>query len=88
VHYLLDVNVLVALAFPLHSSHQPTHSCFRKESGRLWATCALTQTGFLRAASRLLGGSLDAVRKALAGLDRDCQSPGHEYRAVTIGVGI
>jgi uncharacterized protein len=79
VRFLLDVNVLVALAFPLHSSHRLAHSWFRREPDRLWATCPLTQAGFLRAASRALGGSRDAIRKALAGLERDCQNPGHEY---------
>jgi toxin-antitoxin system PIN domain toxin len=82
VRFLLDVNVLVGLAFPLHSAHGLAHSWFRREPDRLWATCALTQAGFLRAASRVLGGSRDAIRKALAGLEQDCQSPNHEYWAV------
>jgi toxin-antitoxin system PIN domain toxin len=84
VRFLLDVNVLVGLAFPLHSSHQRAHSWFRREPDRPWATCPLTQAGFLRAASRALGGSRDAIRKALAGLERDCQSPSHEYWPVDV----
>ena len=79
MRFLLDVNVLVALAFPLHASHSVAHAWFRREPGRLWATCPLTQAGFLRAASRALGGSRDAILKALAGLERDCRSPNHEY---------
>ena len=79
VRFLLDVNVLIALAFPAHSSHKQAHSWFHKEPDRLWATCPLTQAGFLRVASRALGGSRDAIRKALSGLERDCQSPGHEF---------
>jgi toxin-antitoxin system PIN domain toxin len=79
VRFLLDVNVLVGLAFPQHSLHQQAHAWFRREPNRLWATCALTQAGFLRVAGRALGGSRDAFRQALAGLERDCQSPGHEY---------
>ncbi|MEO8096412.1 MAG: TA system VapC family ribonuclease toxin [Acidobacteriota bacterium] len=79
MRFLLDVNLLVALAFPVHTLHQRAHSWFRKEPGRLWATCALTQGGFLRVASRTLGGSRDAVRRALAGLETDCRSPQHAY---------
>ncbi len=79
MRFLLDVNVLIALAFPSHSSHQPAHSWFHKEPDRLWATCALTQGGFLRVASRALGGSRDALQKALGGLQRNCQNPGHEF---------
>jgi predicted nucleic acid-binding protein len=79
VRFLLDVNVLVALAFPDHQLSTRVHAWFRRESGREWATCALTQAGFLRVASRLLGGSRVTVRQALAGLERDCQSPQHEF---------
>ena len=79
MRFLLDVNVLVSLAFPNHSLHDSAHSWFRREPERLWATCALTQAGFLRVASHVLGGSRDAVRTALAGLERDCQSPRHEF---------
>jgi toxin-antitoxin system PIN domain toxin len=79
VRFLLDVNILVGLVFPLHSSHPAAHSWFRSDPERLWSTCPLTQAGFLRAASRELGGSRDAIRKSLAGLERDCLSPSHEY---------
>jgi toxin-antitoxin system PIN domain toxin len=79
VRFLLDVNVLIGLAFPLHTAHEAAHSWFNEEPNRLWATCPFTQAGFLRVASRALGGSRDSVRKALAGLERDCRLPGHEY---------
>jgi toxin-antitoxin system PIN domain toxin len=84
VRFLLDVNVLVALAFPHHSSHKRAHSWFQQEADRQWASCALTQAGFLRVASRVLGGSRDDIRKALAGLERDSQSPSHEYWPVDV----
>ena len=84
VRSLPDVNVLIALALPDHSSHRAAHSWFRREPDRLWASCALTQAGFLRVASRLLGSSRDSISRALAGLERDCQSPGHEYWPVDV----
>ncbi len=84
MRFLLDVNVLVALAFPPHSSHPRAHSWFRREPDRLWATCPLTQAGFLRLAGRESGGSRDAIRKVLAGLERDCQSRSHEFWPVDI----
>lgn len=84
MRFLLDVNVLVALAFPQHASHQLAHDWFQREPDRLWATCPLTQAGFLRVASRALGGSRKAVRMALGGLERDCQSPHHEFWPVEI----
>jgi len=84
VRFLLDVNVLIALALLDHPFHEKSHSWFRSEPDRLWATCPLTQAGFLRIASRMLGGSRDAVRRALAGLEQDCQSSGHEYWPVDV----
>jgi uncharacterized protein len=79
VRFLLALTSRSGWPFPLHCSHQKAHAWFRREPDRLWATCALTQAGFLRVASRALGGARDAVQKALAGLERDCPSPGHEY---------
>jgi uncharacterized protein len=79
MRYLLDVNVLVALALPSHEFHQAAHSWFNREPGRLWATCPLTQGGFLRIASRLMGGSREGVRNAFAALEKDCQNPAHEF---------
>ena len=47
---LLDVNVLLALAWPNHQFH--TAATQRLESsGERWATCALTQLGFIRISS-------------------------------------
>ena len=47
---LLDVNVLLALAWPNHQFHAAARK--RLEAGRdRWATCALTQLGFIRISS-------------------------------------
>jgi hypothetical protein len=47
---LLDVNVLLALAWPNHQFHAAATG--RLESSRdRWATCALTQLGFIRLSS-------------------------------------
>ena len=48
---LLDVNVLVALAWPNHVHHEPAHRWFGESSRAGWATCPLTQTAFVRASS-------------------------------------
>ena len=45
---LLDVNVLVALAWPNHVHHQAALSWFRENRAEGWATCALTEAGFIR----------------------------------------
>ena len=48
---LLDVNVLVALMWPAHEAHATAQAWFRRIPGRKWATCPLTQAGFVRIVS-------------------------------------
>jgi uncharacterized protein len=49
--YLLDVNVLLALAWPNHVHHQAAHAWFNKHHSKGWATCSITQLGFVRLSS-------------------------------------
>ena len=48
---LLDVNVLVALAWPNHVHHRPARSWFEKSHSEGWATCSTTQNAFVRISS-------------------------------------
>jgi toxin-antitoxin system PIN domain toxin len=48
---LPDVNVLLALAWPNHQFHAPARAWFRALGRRRWATCAITQLGFIRLSS-------------------------------------
>ena len=45
---LLDVNVLIALTDPDHVHHDLAHDWFAAEGATAWATCPLTENGFLR----------------------------------------
>lgn len=45
---LLDVNVLIALAWPNHVHHDATRRWFTEHRGDGWATCPLTEAGFVR----------------------------------------
>lgn len=47
---LLDVNVLVALFFPDHIHHELAHDWFADHRDQGWATCPLTENGFIRVA--------------------------------------
>ncbi|MCY3546559.1 MAG: PIN domain-containing protein [Gemmatimonadetes bacterium] len=47
----MDVNVLVALAWPNHVHHAAAHRWFRANRNRGWATCPLTESGFVRVSS-------------------------------------
>ena len=46
--YLLDVNVLIALADPAHVQHEAAHGWFGSGGAASFATCPLTENGLLR----------------------------------------
>lgn len=48
---LLDVNFLVALAWPNHVHHEAALAWFERHQAEGWATCSVTQSGFVRVSS-------------------------------------
>ena len=48
---LLDVNVLIALTWPNHVHHDAAQSWFTEVRTKGWATCSLTEAGFVRVSS-------------------------------------
>jgi predicted nucleic acid-binding protein len=46
--YLLDINILIALADPDHEHHGKAESFFLANHQRGWATCPITENGFVR----------------------------------------
>ena len=48
---LLDVNALVALAWDSHVHHQAVRAWFAANSAEGWATCPVTESGFVRVSS-------------------------------------
>lgn len=49
---LLDVNVLIALFDPDHTLHEPAARWFEANARDGWASCPLTQNGFIRVVSQ------------------------------------
>ena len=49
--YLLDVNVLVALFDASHLNHDAAHQWFAATGRQSWATCPITENGFMRVLS-------------------------------------
>jgi toxin-antitoxin system PIN domain toxin len=78
--YLLDVNLLIALAWPSHVHHSAAQRWFRKTRHAGFRTCPLTQTGFVRVSSNPKF-TPDAVSpaEALALLGRITALPGHKF---------
>lgn len=77
--YLLDVNVLLALAWPSHEFHSAAHRWWTGSS-KLWATCAITELDFIRLSCNP-GFTRDAVTpyEAATLLDRLVALERHEY---------
>ena len=48
---LLDVNALVALAWDSHVHHVAIRTWFAANSASGWATCPITESGFVRVSS-------------------------------------
>jgi toxin-antitoxin system PIN domain toxin len=77
---LLDINILTALLWPTHEHHEVAHSWFGDRADAPWATCSLTQLGFVRIVSNP-AFSRDALSpiEALALLGENLAHPGHEF---------
>lgn len=78
--YLLDVNVLLALSDPMHLHHEQAHQWFAATGGAGWATCPLTENGFVRVASHASypnrPGDSSVVLELLR---RICARDGHHF---------
>ncbi|MCL2770449.1 MAG: type II toxin-antitoxin system VapC family toxin [Solirubrobacterales bacterium] len=77
---LLDVNALVALAWDSHVHHAPMRAWFAANSSAGWATCPITESGFVRVSSNpvVLPSAIgvDAARAVLSALRA---RPGHRF---------
>ena len=74
---LLDVNVLLALFDPGHTHHEIAHDWFADNREFGWATCPLTENGFLRTAGTVARASEFVPIPALVDRLRKFRSSGH-----------
>jgi uncharacterized protein len=77
---LLDINVLIALVDPWHVFHRLATDWMKSNSIKKWATCPLTENGFLR----IFGhpgykNGPGSPAAALPFLRQMYASPGHEF---------
>jgi toxin-antitoxin system PIN domain toxin len=75
---LLDVNVLLAMLWPRHSFFRQAGSWFAKNYANGWASCPVSQAGFVRLyAQRAVTGLDISAREALDVLDKNCAPSFH-----------
>jgi toxin-antitoxin system PIN domain toxin len=84
--FLLDVNVLIALVTEGHIAHRKVTRWFRQQGGRHWATCPLTEAGFVRVvANPKFSESTIDMSEAMEMLGLLTQREGHEFLPVETG---
>ena len=77
---LLDVNLLVALAWPSHVQHEAALRWFREHQSSGWATCPVTQSGFVRVSSnRQVIPEAKSPQEAVGLLRRIVELSGHRF---------
>lgn len=84
---LLDVNALVALAWDSHIHHASMRSWFAGNQASGWATCPVTESGFVRVSSnpKVLPAALtvETARDAMRALRR---VRGHRFLADEVSI--
>jgi uncharacterized protein len=77
---LLDVNLLVSLAWPNHVHHRAAPRWFRRRAGRPWATTPCTEAGVVRVSSNASAVPAAVTpTEAVALLDRMREAAGHRF---------
>jgi uncharacterized protein len=76
---LLDVNFLVALHSPDHIFHDLARHWFHANHKHGWASCALTQSGYVRISTQTVGGGMAVIAKHIEALRHMCSAHEHEF---------
>ncbi len=77
---LLDVNVLIASVYEWHVAHKTMYAWWQESAGKPWATCPLTEAGFVRIISNLnFHPHWVEVAEALKLLADITQRPSHRF---------
>ena len=76
---LLDVNVLIALLDRDHTDHQLAQNWIRAEITHGWASCAITENGFVRVVSQPGYPSPVSPNEAIERLEAATTTSHHEF---------
>lgn len=76
---LLDVNVLIALFDAAHMHHEAAHDWFADNRTQGWATCAITENGFVRVLTNPRSGVGAPATTIVKSLKTFCASGHHAF---------
>jgi len=78
--FLLDVNVIIAMAWPSHVSHKAVHRWLAKNAHNGWATCPMTECAFVRITSNTsFSAQALAPKDSIALLKANLSHPAHIF---------
>jgi uncharacterized protein len=83
---LFDVNVLIALFQPDHVHHQRVHEWWEKNQRHGWATCPLTENGFVRILSQPKYPMPQTIVSAIKVLNLAKQATDHTFWPDTVSL--
>jgi hypothetical protein len=84
---LLDVNLLVALFDPDHVHHDLAHDWFEDNHQRGWATCPVTENGFVRViANPKYPGGAERAGLLVNRLQAFCRNRHHRFWADSVSL--
>jgi toxin-antitoxin system PIN domain toxin len=85
--FLLDANMLIALAWPDHEFHEKVGRWFARHSRNGWATCPFTQSAFVRILSNpAFSANALTPENAVSVLESNLNSPTHHFWPDSISV--
>jgi toxin-antitoxin system PIN domain toxin len=80
ITYLLDINLLIALCDPMHVSHEIAHRWFASKGKQSWATCPITENGFVRVVSHPNYPNRPGETNAILDILRQmCEATEHQF---------
>ncbi|MGI8715240.1 MAG: TA system VapC family ribonuclease toxin [Solirubrobacteraceae bacterium] len=83
---LLDINVLLALLDSDHVDHSSAHEWLEDGIANGWASCAITENGFVRIISQPRYPSPISPARAIDLLRRACDGGPHEFWTCDVSV--
>ena len=84
---LLDVNLLIALFDPDHIHHEAAHDWFADNRAGGWATCPVTENGFVRVISNpQYGAAFGRPAELVDRLRRFCAGAHHTFWADSVSL--
>lgn len=83
---LLDINVLIAMVWPVHSAHERVERWLSRHADAQWATCPFTEAGLVRVLSNpAFSPDALSVHDAVEVLSRNVSAPSHRFWPDAIG---